>query len=488
MTQIDRTIPVPIYYQLKTLIKGQIEDGSLKPGDQVPTEEEICERYSVSRTPVRQAVLELVREGVLNRTAGRGTFVSYPEEKVITLRAVIPDERWSWLLEDAAGLWNTQHQNKRIELQFEAVSLWDLHDRLSLLVAQGQAPDISVFDSVWVAEFAHRRYIYPISEIDPGWVHEVRDRYFPSILEANMYQGEQYGFPTNADAAVLWYRRDWFSSEGVQPPKSWEELISVGRHFCQPEARERYGLGPYPLAFVGGQTGGETTTYQFLPFIWSEGEGIIDQDKIVLNSPATHRALAFLRRLIHQEELASPEVTRMVWNGAAKAFAQGEVAMAFGGTYENFIVQSITGWDLDTFLERVGFVPIPADSQGVLSTLVGGMTYGIYRQSRFPEEALALLKLTLTPQILKPFSLRTGQNAAYISVAQAIKSEENSFLERAALLFTQGRSRPSLPAYDRVSRQIQEMIEVCLTGRLEIEAATARAAERISGITGYPVL
>jgi len=460
----------------------------LKPGDQVPTEEEICAQFGVSRTPVRQALLELVREGVLNRTAGRGTFVSFPDEKAITLRVVVPDERWSWLLRDAAGLWNMQHSSERIELKFDAVSLWDLHDHLSLLVAQGQAPDISVLDSVWVAEFAHRRYIYSISALDPGWAREMHDRYFQSILGANIYQGEQYGFPTNADAAVLWYRRDWFSLEGLEPPKTWEELLSVGRHFSQPKIRERYGLGVYPLAFVGGQTGGETTTYQLLPSIWSEGGEIIDQDKIILNSPATHRALAFLKRLIYQERLVSPDVARMAWNGAATAFATGEVAMAFGGTYENFIIQSITGWDLETFLSRVGFVPIPTGSQGTPSTLVGGMTYGIYRQSRFPTEALTLLKLTLTPQILKPFSLRTGQNPAYISVAQAIKSEENSFLEQAASLFTQGRSRPSLPSYDRISRQIQEMVEVCLTGQIEIEVAAGRAAERISGITGYPVL
>ena len=488
MTQIDRTIPVPIYYQLKTLVKRQIEEGILKPGDQIPTEEEICERYGVSRTPVRQALLELVREGVLNRTAGRGTFVSFHEGKAITLRVVVPDKRWSWLLRDAASSWNKKHPKEKIELKFDSVSLWDLHDHLSLLVAQGQAPDISVLDSVWVAEFAHRRYIYPISALDPEWAQEMHDRYFQSILEANMYQAEQYGFPTNADAAILWYRRDWFSLEGLEPPKTWEELLSVGRHFCHPEIRARYRLGAYPLAFVGGQTGGETTTYQLLPFIWSEGGGIIDQDKVILNSPATHRALAFLKRLVHQEKLVSPEVARMVWNGAATAFAAGEVAMAFGGTYENFIIQSLTDWDLDTFLDRIGFVPIPAGSQGTPSTLVGGMTYGIYRQSRFPAEALALLKLTLTPQILKPFSLRTGQNAAHISVAQAIKSEENGFLEQAASLFSQGRSRPSLPAYDRVSRQIQEMVEFCLTGRLEVEAAAARAAERISGITGYPVL
>lgn len=485
--QIDRSIPIPIYYQLKELIKKQIQTGILKPGDQVETEEEICDRFGISRTPVRQALLELVHEGVLTRTAGRGTFVTFPEQREITLRVVVPDERWSWLLRDAASLWNENNSPGNIKLVFSTVPLADLHDRLSLLVAQGQAPDISILDSVWIAEFAHRSYLYPLSELDPKWALDVQNDFYPSILSANSYNGEQYALPTNADATVLWYRRDWLSAEGLEPPRTWDELVSVGNYFCQPEIRARYGLGPHPLAFVGGRAGGETTTYQLLPFIWSAGGAMITGNTVTLDSTATRQALVFIKSLVHQEQLASPDVVSSAWNGAAKAFAQEKAALAVGGTYENFIIQSITGWDLQTFLSRVGFVPIPAGPGGSQTTLVGGMTYGIYRQSRFAQEALDLLKLTLNTQVLKPFSLRTGQNAAYIPVAQAIQPEQDGFLGRTASLFTQGSSRPSLPAYDQVSRQFQEMVEACLTDRLSIEGAVSRTTERISGITGFPV-
>jgi ABC-type glycerol-3-phosphate transport system substrate-binding protein len=487
VNQIDRSIPVPIYYQLKTFIKKQIDEGVLKPGDKVQTEEEICELFSISRTPVRQALLELVREGILTRTAGRGTFVTFPEQRELTLRVVVPDERWSWLIRDAANLWNEKNRGAKIGVEFSTVPLVDLHDHLSLMVGQGEAPDISIIDSVWIAEFAHRRYLYSLSELDPDWAVEVQDRFYASILSANSYNGEQYALPTNADATVLWYRRDWFSAEGLEPPRTWDELLSICKYFRQPEIRARYGLGAHPLAFVGGRVGGETTTYQLLPFIWSAGGAMIEDNIVTLDSTATRQALEFIRDLVNQEQLVSTEVVRSPWNGAAMAFAQGKVALAVGGTYENFIIQSITGWDLQTYLQRVGFVPIPAGPQGSQATLVGGMTYGIYRQSRFAKEALDLLKLTLDTQILKPFSLRTGQNAAYIPVAQAIQPEEDGFLGRTDSLFAQGKSRPSLPAYDQVSRQFQEMVEACLSGQLSIDGAVSRTAERISGITGFPV-
>ncbi|HIC89253.1 MAG TPA: extracellular solute-binding protein, partial [Anaerolineae bacterium] len=475
--------PIPVYYQLKLLIQEQIETGELCPGDKVPTEAELCERYHISRTPVRQALLELVREGMLTRRAGRGTFVVPPDKAQITLRIIVSDTRWQWPLQEAARLWNQDHPEKNIVLTFEVVPLRHLYDHLSLAVAQGQAPDISILDSVWVAEFTHRRYLLPPDELDPNWTAKVMESLYPSVLAANSRNGRLCAIPTNADTTVLWYRRDWFESEGLHPPKTWAELVTIGHHFRQPEVRARYGLGRYPLAFVGGRTGGETTTYQLLPFLWSFGADMIKDGKVVLDSPATNQALTFLKGLVHTEKLASPEVVSYRWNSAVQAFAKGEVALALGGTYENYAIRSIANWDMPAFLEHVGFVPLPAGPNGAPATLVGGMTYGLFRQSRHPGEALALLKRMITPEILRPFSLKTGHNSAYKTVAALIRADEDGFLRQTAPLVAQSRSRPSLPSYERVSAHFQEMIEACLTGQLSCKAAAHRAAERIRGTT-----
>lgn len=488
MADIDHSTPVPLHYQLQLLIRRQIETGELQPGEKIPTEAELCARYNISRTPVRQALLELTREGLLTRAAGRGTFVTPKAEKLVLLNAVVPDARWQRLLQQAASMWPQIYPETNVDLAFTTVPLRDLHDYLSLVVAQGNAPDVSVLDSVWVAEFAHRRYLYPLAELDEEWADEVRRKFYPSLLAANSYQGKQYTVPTSADAAVLRYRRDWLTAEGLSPPTTWQELVLLGRHFCRPEVRGRYGLRPYPLSFAGGRAGGETTTYQLMPVLRSAGGGIIVQGQIVLNSSATHRMLSFLRTLVYEEKIVAPDVTQQPWDGPWRAFARGEVALALGGTYENFLIQSATGWSAAQFLDRVGFVPVPAfQPGGTPATLVGGMTYGIYRQSQHPREVLALLKLALTKPVLKAFSIETGQHPAYIPVAQAIHPGDDDLLAQTAPLFALGGSRPSLPAYERVSEQFQEMVESCLADRLSVEAAVRRAAERISGISGLPL-
>jgi GntR family transcriptional regulator len=73
---IDRGSALPFYHQLKQLIVQDIAARGLEPGDRLPGDFELCERYGVSRTVVRQALQELEREGVLTRVKGRGTFVA----------------------------------------------------------------------------------------------------------------------------------------------------------------------------------------------------------------------------------------------------------------------------------------------------------------------------------------------------------------------------------------------------------------------------
>jgi GntR family transcriptional regulator len=75
-SQIDRSSPLPFYYQLKQIILDHLREQGLAPGDRLPGDYELCATYGVSRTVVRQALGELETEGVIQRVKGRGTFVA----------------------------------------------------------------------------------------------------------------------------------------------------------------------------------------------------------------------------------------------------------------------------------------------------------------------------------------------------------------------------------------------------------------------------
>lgn len=78
---IDKNSPIPVYYQLKEAIKGKIAEGTWRVGDCIASERELSEKYEVSRMTIRQALGELVQEGILRREKGKGTFVCEPEVK-----------------------------------------------------------------------------------------------------------------------------------------------------------------------------------------------------------------------------------------------------------------------------------------------------------------------------------------------------------------------------------------------------------------------
>jgi GntR family transcriptional regulator len=75
---LDSNSPIPLYHQLKAFIVEQIASGAWKPGDRVPSENSLGTQFLVSRTTVRQALGDLVNQGLLSRAQGRGTFVSQP--------------------------------------------------------------------------------------------------------------------------------------------------------------------------------------------------------------------------------------------------------------------------------------------------------------------------------------------------------------------------------------------------------------------------
>lgn len=76
--QVQRDINVPLYTQIQRDIEVSIATNRLRPGDVLPGEVELANRYGVSRVTVRQALRELVTEGLVYRVQGKGTFVSQP--------------------------------------------------------------------------------------------------------------------------------------------------------------------------------------------------------------------------------------------------------------------------------------------------------------------------------------------------------------------------------------------------------------------------
>jgi len=75
---LDRSSPLPLYYQLKEIFRSWIISGRFDVHNKFPSESELQKMFSVSRMTIRRALSELVDEGFLIREQGRGSFVVQP--------------------------------------------------------------------------------------------------------------------------------------------------------------------------------------------------------------------------------------------------------------------------------------------------------------------------------------------------------------------------------------------------------------------------
>ena len=89
---IDRSSPVPLYFQVAQVFEKAILDGELKPGDRFENELALAKRLNLSRPTTRRAIQELVDKGMLVRKRGVGTqVVQTPVHRPVELTSLFDD-------------------------------------------------------------------------------------------------------------------------------------------------------------------------------------------------------------------------------------------------------------------------------------------------------------------------------------------------------------------------------------------------------------
>lgn len=79
---VDPSSPIPLYHQIESDLRRRILTGEFEPGEVVPPEHDLSRDYGVSRHTVRAAMARLAADRLISRSAGRGTFVLPPPDRV----------------------------------------------------------------------------------------------------------------------------------------------------------------------------------------------------------------------------------------------------------------------------------------------------------------------------------------------------------------------------------------------------------------------
>lgn len=473
---IDASQPIPIYYQLKTLILEEIASGHLQPGDRLPTEVELCERYGISRTPVHRALAELAEEGVILRHRRRGTFVNphwVPRGgNGAEIRVLVSEPRLAAAITETAP--------NGIDLNVATVDYTSLHRTLIRAIAEGRAPDLAVIDEVWIAEFADAGFLLPLDELDRDWIEmDYGLDFVPAFVSSREFHGHTYAVPEEMNVAGLWCRRSYLTQASLEPPRTWDELRAVAA-----ATQELVPTGEHAIVMPGGHVGAETTTYCLLAVLASNGVQVFD-DGVSFDTGASVEALRLLRGFIDAGWM-SDEVVAYDWLRAPYLLGAGRAAMALGGSYEAGTIAEAAGIDLTDVWDEFVFIPFPGGPDGSPATVAGGMAYVIFRQSADPAQAMRLLRHLVETDRLASRAIGLPTIPPRKTAVDVV-GPNSPFVAATADLFSTAITRPGHRSYFMVSTQLQNMLEAVLTGRYRPAAAVERTADIIGAITGLPV-
>lgn len=295
-----------------------------------------------------------------------------------------------------------------IHVEIEPVSFRDAQTYIIGAIAAHSEPEVITMYAPMAPHYAKTGHLEPITDVFNALGG--RDDFFPTPLDLVTYKGDIYALILNLNGTVHWYRKDLFVEKGLQPPKTWDELLQCAKALTQ----DRDGDGKIDIyGTVVPYGGGSCTAWYFEALLWSNGGRICDNNlNVVFDSPENAETLTFMKEL-------------------AKYSPPGSSQFSFGELMNTFVVgKSATTWYWGRVLDNVERKnPAMADKIGAVlikkkkKVYKGGMdTIGIMKNAPHPELGKKFLKFFMeSEQYVK--SLHTPAGHFFPSRRSAAKSE-----------------------------------------------------------------
>lgn len=280
-----------------------------------------------------------------------------------------------------------------LEVKFETIPFGSMYTRLITAMRNGAAPDIMNTLEGAVAFVQARDGIVPLTDV----VDKLgRDDFRASYLDAVSKDGEIWGLPDWALHQEVWYRKDLFEKAGIQPPKSWDELLAAAKKLTADNdgdgTPDVYGFAvPMGRSLVAPQT--------FFQFFYSTGGTIFDPETgDYVFTKYRDQAVKSLEFMLELYKAASPPSSvEWTWSDFRNGYVQGNLAM----TNEWGAVVLIAAEQNPGMLDNMGVFPFPGPSADTppAASLNGGYYYLVAKSTPEREAAAkTLLSCMYTPE------------------------------------------------------------------------------------------
>jgi multiple sugar transport system substrate-binding protein len=346
----------------------------------------------------------------------------------------------------------------------------DEQHRFYVINLEGESSDFDVLalDVIWVSEFSRAGWVLPLDELLTA---ADREDFFTGTLEAVSYGGQVNAVPWFIGAGILYYRKDLLAAHGVQPPRTWTELLRI----AEAVTADRDDL--HGFVWQGKQY--EGLICNALEYMWSHGGGVFEQGEVALDRPENRKALAFMRDLVHRSRVSPDFVLTLTEEPARRTFQRGGAVFMRNWPYAWRLLQA----EGSAVRDKVGATVLPSFEGHPSQATLGGWHLGVNRFSRQPEAAKKFVRFMTSFEAQKMLAMSAEYHPTRRS---AYRDPEllahDPFLGELFAIFESARPRPVTPFYTMISQVLQLEVSAILAQIRDPAEAMASAQRQIEYI------
>ncbi|HEY0695577.1 MAG TPA: ABC transporter substrate-binding protein [Kribbella sp.] len=355
-------------------------------------------------------------------------------------------------LKNQVAAWNSQHPDEKVTV-VELPQAADQQRQQMVQNAQNKSDAFSVLglDVVWTAEFAANRWVAEL----PQDQFEL-SKLIPSTLQTAKYRDKLYAVPITSNGGLLYYRKDLLDKVGLQPPKTWDEMLAACLKVqALPEAK---GMNCYSGQFEKY----EGLTVNFSEAVNSAGGVVVGTDgKPNVDTP---QALAGLETLVNgfKTKAIPPAAITYKEEESRRAFEAGTLLFHRNWPYV-YALASKAG--TSKIVGKFGVAPLPGKDGPGVSTL-GGLNYAVSAFTPNKETAVNFIKFMSSEDRQRANIEKTSEAPTWASLYDdPALNKQFPYLAPLKASIAGAKSRPVVVKYGDVTSAIQASAYDALTNK-----------------------
>jgi multiple sugar transport system substrate-binding protein len=377
-------------------------------------------------------------------------------------------------------------QRTGVNVKVELVG-WEVQfDRIRNAAVSGGGPDVTQAGTTQVPFFAALGGFADLT----NRVEDVggKGAYAPGIWQTTQLAGQKgtYAVPWFTEARAIYYRKDVLEKAGIDPAtafKDWDSLTTT----LQTIKDKVPTIGGKPIEPFGspGKKAFDLV-HHVMPFVWDAGGAELSPDdkKSTIDSPQSQQGVDYVASLL-QKGLYDKSMLERDGTQVENQFKGGRLAVWIGGPW---VLGSVERKDDSNWVpaarQNVGVAPMPAGPSGKGFTFVGGSNLMMFKNTKHPNEAWALMKYLSGDAVQTQYANLMGMFPARLAPQKQLGSTDPDHKAFFSAI-QQGRTYAPIPQWAQIENAYKNRLGAILDsaagqGRLPYSQTTLQAQLKVA--------